>query len=54
MSKRLKVSLTVVLVVAGLGFLHLWQNVGFENIGIGGNKQLVEESSFRVGFLPVT
>jgi hypothetical protein len=53
MSKRLRVVLTVIAVVAGIGILHLWQNVGFENLGLGG-KQAAEEKKFRVGFLPVT
>jgi len=53
MSKKTKIVLTVVGVVAGLGFLHLWQNVGFENLGIGG-KKAAEAKKFRVGFLPVT
>jgi len=53
MSKRTKAVLTVVGVVVALGVLHLWQNVGFENLGIGG-KQAAEEKKFRVGFLPVT
>jgi hypothetical protein len=53
MSKRLKIILIVLGVFAGLGLLHLWQNVGFENLGFG-SKQAADESKFRVGFLPVT
>lgn len=54
MSKRVKVVFGVIAVVAGLGVLHLWQNVGFENLGLGGAKQVADEKRFRVGFLPVT
>jgi len=53
MSKRTRTFLTVVGVFAVLGFLHIWQNVGFENLGIGG-KKAADEKKFRVGFLPVT
>ena len=53
MSKRLKIMLSVVGVVAALGVLHIWQNVGFEKLGLGGAKKAGEEN-FRVGFLPVT
>ncbi|MDZ7364005.1 MAG: hypothetical protein ONB46_25315 [candidate division KSB1 bacterium] len=53
MSKGTKTVLIVVGVVVALGVLHVWQNVGFENIGLGG-KQAAEEKKFRVGFLPVT
>jgi hypothetical protein len=53
MSKRTKAVLTFAGVIAALGFLHVWQNVGFENLGFGG-KQAAEEKKFRVGFLPVT
>ncbi len=53
MSKRTKAVLAVVGVFAALGVLHVWQNVGFENLGIGG-KKAAEGKKFRVGFLPVT
>lgn len=53
MSKATKIILIVAGVVAALGFLHVWQNVGFENLGLGG-KQAAAEKKFRVGFLPVT
>ncbi len=54
MSKGTKVVLTVAGVVAGLGFLHTWLNIGFENLGLGGDKNAAGEKKFRVGFLPVT
>jgi len=53
MSKGVKAILSVVGVFVVLGFLHIWQNVGFENLGIGG-KEAAEGKKFRVGFLPVT
>lgn len=53
MSKGTKTVLITFGVVVGLGILHIWQNVGFENLGLGGEKA-AEEKKFRVGFLPVT
>jgi NitT/TauT family transport system substrate-binding protein len=51
MSKSLKVALVSVGMVAALGLLHVWQNVGFKNLGLG---RAAETNKFRVGFLPVT
>lgn len=53
MSKGTRTLLIAVGVVATLGGLHLWQNVGLENVGFG-SKPGAEEKKFRVGFLPVT
>jgi hypothetical protein len=50
----MRVVVTVAGVVVALGFLHIWQNIGFENLGIGDGKQAAEGKKFRVGFLPVT
>ncbi len=54
MSKSFKVGVVVVGLIAGLGLLHIWQNVGFENLGLGGANKVAEAKKFRVGFLPVT
>ncbi len=53
MSKGTKALVAFVGVIATLGVLHVWQNVGFENIGFG-SKPGAAEKKFRVGFLPVT
>lgn len=53
MSKGTKSILTIVGVVAVLGALHVWQNVGVEKIGLG-SKPGADTKQFRVGFLPVT
>ncbi len=52
MSKGTRTVLTITGVVVALGVLHVWQNVGFENLGLGGKQ--AAEKKFRVGFLPVT
>jgi NitT/TauT family transport system substrate-binding protein len=54
MSKSFKVGAIAIGVIAGLGLLHIWQNVGFENVGFGGANRVAEGRKFRVGFLPVT
>lgn len=51
MSKGTKTLLIAVGVVATLGGLHLWQNVGLEKVGFGSKSGA---QKFRVGFLPVT
>ena len=53
MSKGARAVVTIAGAVVALGVLHIWQNVGFENLGLGG-KQAAGEKKFRVGFLPVT
>ena len=53
MSKNLRIAIGVAAAFGGLAVLHIWQNVGFENVGLG-RKQTVDEAAFRVGFLPVT
>jgi hypothetical protein len=52
MSKGLKLVLSVLAVFFCITLLHVWLNIGFKNLGIGGSAQ--NESSMRVGFLPVT
>ncbi|MBI1805528.1 MAG: ABC transporter substrate-binding protein [Ignavibacteria bacterium] len=54
MSKQLKIFLTVIGVVAVIGILHFWLNVGFNKSGISNSGNVAEEATFRVGFLPVT
>ncbi len=52
MSKGLKITLAVLVSFLGLTFLHLWLNIGFDRLGW--TKSDKAQSSFRVGFLPVT
>jgi hypothetical protein len=52
MSKGIKLVLAVLAVYLGLSFLHLWLNIGLDKVMPGRESQA--ESSFRVGFLPVT
>jgi hypothetical protein len=58
MSKFTKVIICILFFNLTLGLLHVWQNVGFENIGIrffsAGKKTEIETDKFKVGFLPVT
>jgi hypothetical protein len=55
MYKRLKkISLVVIGLYVGLSVFHVWQNIGFEKLGLGGLKTATEATRFRVGFLPVT
>ncbi len=53
MSKRVKIILSVLGFFVAVSVFHLWQNVGFEKLGLG-SKESAEETKFRVGFLPVT
>lgn len=52
MSKGMKIAVTVLTAFFGLSFLHIWLNIGFEKFRWKGKE--APESSFRVGFLPVT
>ena len=54
MSQLMKVVFLVIGAEVGLAILHIWQNVGFENVGLGGSAEAVAQARFRVGFLPVT
>jgi hypothetical protein len=52
MSKGMKIVLLVLAMFLGISILHVWLNIGFDKLGFGGRKQ--DETTFRVGFLPVT
>jgi hypothetical protein len=52
MSKGLKIVLAVAALYLGLSFLHVWINIGFDKFLP--SREAQAESSFRVGFLPVT
>ena len=52
MSKGLKIVLIVIAAFIGISILHVWLNIGFDKLGFG--QRVEGESSFRVGFLPVT
>jgi hypothetical protein len=52
MSKGLKIVLAVVALYLGLSFLHVWINIGLDKF-LPTRKDKAE-TSFRVGFLPVT
>lgn len=54
MSKRKRITLSVIGAIAALSLLHLWLNVGFKNLGFSAFKGSTETTKFRVGFLPVT
>jgi len=53
MSKGLKLASVVLGGFLTLSFLHVWLNVGFENLRWRRRAE-ASEKSFRVGFLPVT
>jgi hypothetical protein len=52
MLKGMRIILCVVGGFLTITLLHLWLNIGFDQLGLtrGGKK----ETAFRVGFLPVT
>jgi len=52
MSKGVKIIVSLLTTYAALAFLHIWLNVGFDKLAVGGSSQA--ESPRRVGFLPVT
>jgi hypothetical protein len=52
MSKGIKIILAVLVMFAGLTFLHVWLNIGFEKLRFGTSE--AAKTNFRVGFLPVT
>ena len=52
MSKGAKLVLGVFVVYLGLAFAHAWLNIGLDKFNFAREK--AGQSSFRVGFLPVT
>jgi hypothetical protein len=52
MSKRLKIILLVLIVYAGLSFLHVWLNIGLDKLNFVRARN--QDATLRVGFLPVT
>ena len=52
MPKSLKLALFVLAGFAGLTFLHVWLNVGFERFNFARSGAATQ--TFLVGFLPVT
>lgn len=56
MSRRLRAVLYAVVTLTSLTVLHVWLNIGFDRLGIGGQRvnEAVAQESFKVGFLPVT
>ena len=51
MPKGFRTVLIVLLVFLTITVLHVWLNIGFDTLGLTSQKA---ETSFRVGFLPVT
>jgi len=56
MSKRVRAILYAVVTLTSLTVLHVWLNIGFDRLGIGGSRinEASAQESFKVGFLPVT
>lgn len=57
MGRLTKIVLGAIGVTVSLGFLHGWLNLGFDParaLGFGEEREMAEETRFRVGFLPVT
>ncbi len=52
MGNRSGIILTAVAALAGITGLHVWQNVGFDKVGLSSTKKT--QAAMRVGFLPVT
>ena len=51
MSKGFRIVLIVLLAFLTISVLHVGLNIGFDKLGLTSEKG---ETSFRVGFLPVT
>jgi hypothetical protein len=51
MHKGIKLGVPVLAAFIAVTFLHVWLNIGFEKLGFVSKS---DESSFRVGFIPVT
>lgn len=55
MGKIGRIVVGALLVGAVLGVTHAWLNLGFDPLrAVGLRKELAEETTFKVGFLPVT
>ena len=56
MSGRVRAVLYAVVTLTALTVLHVWLNIGFDRLGIGGPRITGggTQESFKVGFLPVT
>jgi len=52
MPKEIRIISCGLLMLASITLLHIWLNIGFDRLGVFGSGG--GESSFRVGFLPVT
>ena len=52
MSKGVRIITGMLAAFAGISFLHIWLNIGFEKLGFKSSDK--SEASLRVGFLPVT
>ena len=52
MSKNYRIVGLALVTYLGIASLHLWLNVGFENLGLIRSDKT--EAAFKVGFLPVT
>lgn len=52
MSKGMRLALGVCAAFLTLTALHVWLNIGFDKLGLGGGQARAQ--TFRVGFLPVT
>ena len=52
MSGLWKVNATMIMWFFTITILHVWQNIGFENVRFFKKEERTEK--FRVGFLPVT
>ena len=56
MGKRVRAVVYAVVTLTALTVLHVWLNIGFDRLGIGGPQinEVSAQESFKVGFLPVT
>jgi len=52
MTKGKRIISAILVGYAGMAFLHLWLNIGFERLGLGNSEHAAQ--TLRVGFLPVT
>lgn len=56
MRKTVRAALYAVVTLTSLTVLHVWLNIGFDQLGIGGPRinEVGAQESFKVGFMPVT
>lgn len=56
MGRKVRAVLGAGVALTFLTVLHVWLNIGFERLGIGGTRMngAGAQESFKVGFLPVT